>query len=182
MHYVGVSLVYRLHNLSVWDVKICIAFLKTFFNRCGGELEVAPSQAYFLQKRRGMGPLCHPMPSYAILDLYQHHHLLSKSNWQRRSWYCRDPFIPNHHLEDDGHIISLLWHQGEGPCVHSPWFQAQNRHQIHVEGCLFLILEYGNGYRWWVIMLTTTIHAWPTHMQQKRLWIQHSHMSWVFPL
>ena len=33
-----------------------------------GELEVAPSQAYFLQKRRGVGPLFHPMPSWICID------------------------------------------------------------------------------------------------------------------
>ena len=68
MYYVGVSLVYKSNSLFVGNVKKCAAFLKTFFHRCGGELEVAPSQAYFLQKRRGVGPLFHPMPSWICVD------------------------------------------------------------------------------------------------------------------
>ena len=68
MHYVGVGLVYKTHSLLVANIKKCIAFLRTFFNRCESEIDMASSQAYFLQKRRGVGPLCHPMPSWICVD------------------------------------------------------------------------------------------------------------------
>ena len=68
MHYIGVSLVYKPHGLFAGNIKKCATFLRTFFDRCESEINVAPSQAYFLQKRRGVGPLCHPMPSWICVD------------------------------------------------------------------------------------------------------------------
>ena len=68
MTYVGVGLVYKPHCLFAGDVKRCAIFLRTFFNRCESDIDVAPSQAYFLQKRRGVGPLCHPMPTWICVD------------------------------------------------------------------------------------------------------------------
>ena len=47
MHYVGVSLVYKTHNLFARKNKKCATFLQTFFDRCESEIDVAPSQAYF---------------------------------------------------------------------------------------------------------------------------------------
>ena len=63
MHYVGVGLVYKPYGLFAGNIKRCVTFLRTFFDRCESEIDVAPSQAYFLRKRSGVGPLCHPMPS-----------------------------------------------------------------------------------------------------------------------
>ena len=68
MHHMGVGLVYKPHNLFVGNVEKCATFLMTFFNRCVSEINVDPSQAYFLQKRRGIGPLCHLMPSWIYVD------------------------------------------------------------------------------------------------------------------
>ena len=68
MHYVQVGLVYKPHGLFAGNVERCGTFLRTFFNRCKSEINVAPSQAYFLQKWRGVGPLCHPMPSWICVD------------------------------------------------------------------------------------------------------------------
>ena len=68
MTYVGVGLIYKPHGLFAGGVKRCATFLRTFFNRCESEINVAPSQAYFLQKRRGVGPLCHPMPTWICVD------------------------------------------------------------------------------------------------------------------
>ena len=68
MHYVGVCLVYKLHNLFAGNIKKCATFFRTFFDRCESEIDVAPNQAYFLQKRRGVRPLCHPMPSWICVD------------------------------------------------------------------------------------------------------------------
>ena len=68
MHYVRVGLVYKSHNLSAGNIEKCAKFLRTFFNRCESEFDVAPSQAYFLQKRKGVGPRCHPMPSWICVD------------------------------------------------------------------------------------------------------------------
>ena len=68
MHYIRVSLVYKTHGLFAGNVEKCATFLRTFFDRCESEIKVASSQAYFLQKRRGVGPLCHLMPSWICVD------------------------------------------------------------------------------------------------------------------
>ena len=64
MQYIGVGLIYKPHGLFEGNFERCATFLRTFSDRCESEINVAPSQAYFLQKRRGVGPLCHPMPSW----------------------------------------------------------------------------------------------------------------------
>ena len=48
MIYVGVGLIYKPHGLFAGNIGICATFLRTFFDRCEGEINVAPSQAYFL--------------------------------------------------------------------------------------------------------------------------------------
>ena len=68
MHYIGVGLVYKPHGLFAGNVKKCATFLRTFFDRCESKINVAPSQAYFLRKRRGVGPLCCLMPSWICVD------------------------------------------------------------------------------------------------------------------
>ena len=68
MHYVGVGLVYKPHNLFAGNIEKCATFLRIFFNRYESEIDVAPSQAYFLQKWRGVAPLCHPIPSWICID------------------------------------------------------------------------------------------------------------------
>ena len=50
------------------NVKRCATFLRTFFDRCESEIIVASSQTYFLCKRRGVKPLCHPMPSWICVS------------------------------------------------------------------------------------------------------------------
>ena len=68
MHYVRVGLVYKPHCLFAGNVERCATFLRTFFDQCESEIDVAPSQAYFLQNRRGVGPLCCPMPSWICVN------------------------------------------------------------------------------------------------------------------
>ena len=68
MHYIGVGLIYKPHGLFAGNVKRCATFLRTFFKRCESEIKMASSQAYFLHKRRGVVPLCHPMPSWICVD------------------------------------------------------------------------------------------------------------------
>ena len=68
MHCVGVGLIYKTHGLFAGNVEKCATFLRTLFNGCESEINMAPSQVYFLQKRRGVGPLCHPMPSWICVD------------------------------------------------------------------------------------------------------------------
>ena len=68
MHYIRVGLIYKPHGLFAGNVKRCATFLRTFFDRKESEIYVAPSQAYFLWKRRGVGPLCHPMPSWICVN------------------------------------------------------------------------------------------------------------------
>ena len=70
MHCIRVGLIYKPCGLFAGNVKRCATFLSTFFNRCESEINVAPSQAYFLQKRRGVGPLCCPMPSWICVDTF----------------------------------------------------------------------------------------------------------------
>ena len=48
----------RCSNLHVGHIKDCTIFLKTFFAHCEGSVDVAPIQAFFLRKRRELGPLC----------------------------------------------------------------------------------------------------------------------------
>ena len=66
--YVGVGLIYKPHGLFAGGVQRCATFLRTFFDRCESEINMAPSQAYFLQKRRGVGPLCQPTPTWICVD------------------------------------------------------------------------------------------------------------------
>ena len=68
MHYTRVGLNYKPHGLFAGNVERCATFLRTFFDGCESEIDVVPSQAYFLHKRRGVGPLCHPMPSWICVD------------------------------------------------------------------------------------------------------------------
>ena len=68
MHYVGVGLIYKPHGLFAGNIERCATFLRTFFDRCESEIDVTLSQAYFLQKRRSVGPLCCPMPSWICVD------------------------------------------------------------------------------------------------------------------
>ena len=68
MTYIGVGLIYKPHGLFAGGIKRCAMFLRTFFNRCESEIDVALSQAYFLQKRRGVSPLCCPMPTWICVD------------------------------------------------------------------------------------------------------------------
>ena len=65
MTYIGVGLVYKPRGLFAGGVERCATFLRTFFDRCESEVDVAPSQAYFLQKRSGVSPLC----CHANLDM-----------------------------------------------------------------------------------------------------------------
>ena len=68
MHYIRVGLIYKPNGLFAGNIKRCATFLRTFFDRCEREIDVAPSQAHFLQKRRGVGPLCCPMPSWICVN------------------------------------------------------------------------------------------------------------------
>ena len=68
MHYVRVGLIYKPHGLFAGNVKRYATLLKTFFSRCESKINVAPSQAYFFQKRKGVGSLCHPMQSWICVN------------------------------------------------------------------------------------------------------------------
>ena len=56
--YVGVGLVFRCSNLHTGDIEDCTIFLKTFLARCERSVDLVPSQAFFLSKRRELGSLC----------------------------------------------------------------------------------------------------------------------------
>ena len=55
---VGVGIVYQCSSLHIGDIEDCTIFLKTFFACCESSVNVVPSQAFFLRKRRELGPLC----------------------------------------------------------------------------------------------------------------------------
>ena len=61
--YIRVRLIYQSPSLFVGTNEDCTIFLKAFFVHCESSVNISPSQAFFLQKRRGVGLLCHPMPS-----------------------------------------------------------------------------------------------------------------------
>ena len=56
--YVGVGFVYRCSNLHVGGIEDCTIFLKTFVAHRESSVDVVPSQAFFLRKRRELVPLC----------------------------------------------------------------------------------------------------------------------------
>ena len=66
--YIGVGHVYRSPSLHVGTNEDCTIFLKAFFACCETSVDVAPSQAFFCRKRRELGPLCCPMPSWICVD------------------------------------------------------------------------------------------------------------------
>ena len=68
--YIGVGLVYRSPSLYVGTNEDCTIFLKAFFTHCESSIDVAPSQAFFLRKRRELGPLGHPMPPWICVDTH----------------------------------------------------------------------------------------------------------------
>ena len=68
--YIGVGLIYQSPSLFVGTNEDCIIFLKAFFACCKSSVDIAPSQAFFLRKRRGVGPLCCPMPSWICRYCY----------------------------------------------------------------------------------------------------------------
>ena len=68
MTYIGIGLIYKPHGIFAGGIERCATFLGIFFDRCESEVNVAPSQAYFLQKRRGVSPLCCPMPTWICVD------------------------------------------------------------------------------------------------------------------
>ena len=66
--YIRVGLIYQSPSLYVGTNEDCTIFLKAFFTHCESSIDVAPSQAFCLRKRRELGPLCHPMPSWICVD------------------------------------------------------------------------------------------------------------------
>ena len=66
--YVGVGLVYQCSSLHVGDIKDCTIFLKSFFAHCESSVDMAPSQSFFLRKRRELGPLCQPLPLWVCIN------------------------------------------------------------------------------------------------------------------
>ena len=66
--YVGVGLVYLCLSLHIGDIEDCTIFLKMFFTHYESSVNMAPSQAFFLRKRRELGPLCQPLPSWICIN------------------------------------------------------------------------------------------------------------------
>ena len=68
MTYIRVGLIYKPHGLFAGTIERCATFLMIFFNRYESEIDVTPSQVYFLRKRRGVGPLCCPVPTWICVN------------------------------------------------------------------------------------------------------------------
>ena len=68
MTHTWVGLNYKPHGPLTGGIERCATPLRTFFDRCESEIDVAPSQAHFPQKRRGVGPLCCPMSTWICVD------------------------------------------------------------------------------------------------------------------
>ena len=66
--YIRVGLIYQSPSLYVGTNEDCTIFLKAFFIHCESSIDVAPSQAFFLRKRRELGPPCCPMPSWICIN------------------------------------------------------------------------------------------------------------------
>ena len=66
--YVRVGLIYQSPSLFIGTNEDCTIFLKAFFAHFESSVDVAPSQAFFLQKRREVGPLCCPMLSWICVN------------------------------------------------------------------------------------------------------------------
>ena len=112
--YVGVGLVYRCSNLHIGDIEDCTIFLKTFFACCESSVDVVPSQAFFLRKRRELGPLCPPLPSWICIDtitLCPGVVNLERAHISSYLFYT----VPH----DAGYQPSLRRHTGEGNGLHS---------------------------------------------------------------
>ena len=108
----GVSLVYKTHNLFAGNLKKCATFLRIFFVRCESKIDVVPSQAYLLQKRRGVGPLCHPISSWICVDtIVPCLGLVDKEG--------ADSVGVHHFLNDDHNIALLQWYRRKVTCVHT---------------------------------------------------------------
>ena len=73
MHYIRVGLVYNPHGLFAGNVKRCATFLRTFFDRCGSEINWSPARHSSFE-RGGVCNLsvipCHPgsasTPSFPV--------------------------------------------------------------------------------------------------------------------
>ena len=66
--YIGVGLIYQSPSLYVGTNEDCTIFLKAFLAHCESSVDVTLSQAFFLRKRRELGPLCCPMLSWICVD------------------------------------------------------------------------------------------------------------------
>ena len=70
MYYVGVGLVYKPHGFFARNIERCATFLRTFFDRCESEIDVAPSQAYYFERGvwdLSVTPCCHGSVNTLIL-------------------------------------------------------------------------------------------------------------------
>ena len=127
MHYMGVCLIYKPHGLFTGNIKRCATFLRTFFDRCESEINVAPSQAYFLQKKRRVEPLCHPMPSCICVDiLIPCPSVVDKEGADTIGVHLSQT-ITFRMMITTSHFF-LLWYRGEVTCIHTPGIQALQRH------------------------------------------------------
>ena len=134
--HVGVGVVYQCSSLHIGDIEDCTIFLKTFFAHCESSVDMVPSQAFFLRKRR-VGSL---VLTLALVNLRRYCHTMS---------WCGGPRgipIPSYLFytgtdfpHDVGYQPSLRRHPGEGDGLHSTQVQGAARHQIPMESCFLQI-------------------------------------------
>ena len=143
--YVGVGVVYPCSSLHIGDIEDCTIFLKTFFACCESSVNVVPSQAFFLRKRRQLGPLCQPLPSWICINS----HTMSWCGGPRESPILSYLFYTGaDFLHDVGYQPSLQRHPGEGNGLHST---SSGTHETPDPNRGWLPLNtslvYGNGCR-----------------------------------
>ena len=103
--YVGVGIVYRCSSLHIRDIKDCTIFLKTFAC-CESSVNMVPSQAFFLRKRRELGPLCLPLPLWICVNtITLHPGVVDPEGAQSRAIYSTQELTfcmmlaTNHHFK-----------------------------------------------------------------------------------
>ena len=129
MTYIGVGLIYKLHGLFVGVIKTCATSLRTLFDRCESEINVARSQAS-------------PLPPHANLDMCWLHHSMPRCDQQRGCWHSWCPFIPDSSIQNNDCFDSLLpWKWVESTYIHPSWLQTSQRQLIPLEDRVLLLLR-----------------------------------------
>ena len=141
--YVGVGLVYQCSNLHIGDIEDCTIFLKTFAH-CESSVNVAPSQAFFLRKRKELGPLCQPLPSWICVNtITLCPGVVDPERAQSRAIYSTQALTfcmmlaTNHHFEgiQERAMVFIPLEFRDPQDIRSQWRVASNIWMVYGNGC-----------------------------------------------